>query len=276
MSAATAGAGPAGLTDRGLTARFLDVLACEWIKIRSVRSTSWCLLAAALLGIGLGVLISALSAHHYATLPPSHRTGWQPAEVSLDSLGIADLAFGVLGILSITAEYSGGSIRASLAAVPRRGRFLAAKAAILTVVTLAAGEVMAFAAFAAGQALIAGHAPVARLAQPGVLRAVAGSGLLLASIALLGLALGTLLRNAAAAIAVLVALLFVLPAIATALPARIADNVQEYWPTLAGGQLVAVTQVTHRLTPWPGFGLMAAFVAVLLAAGYLALERRDA
>lgn len=259
---------------RGAT--FADALGSEWIKIRTVRSTFWTLLTAAVIGIGLGALFSVLAAHHYASQPPSGRAGWNPAAISTDGLGIAQLAIGVLGALAITAEYSGGSIRTSLAAVPRRSRFLAAKAIVLAAVTLLAGEIMAFAAFAAGQALISGHAPTASLAQPGVLRAVAGSGLYLAALALLGLALGTLLRHAAAAIAVLVAVLFVLPGIATALPAHIANNVQEYWPTLAGAQVTAVTHAAHQLGPWPGFGLMGAFVAAALAAACLALERRDA
>jgi ABC-2 type transport system permease protein len=111
----------------------------------------------------------------------------------------------VLGVLVITSEYSTGSIQTSLAAVPRRGRFLAAKATVLTAVSLITGEATALTVFLLGQALISGQAPTAAFGQPGVLRAVLGSGRYLAALGLLGVALGTLLRHPAAAIGVLVA-----------------------------------------------------------------------
>jgi ABC-2 type transport system permease protein len=70
----------------------------------------------------------------------------------------------VLGVLVITSEYGTGMIRVSLAAVPRRSRFLAAKAVVFTAVILTAGPVMALTAFLLGQALIGSHAPHASLA----------------------------------------------------------------------------------------------------------------
>jgi ABC-type Na+ transport system ATPase subunit NatA len=135
--------------------------------------------------------------------------------------------------------------------------------------------VLAFATFLIGQALISGQAPTASFGQPGVLRAVIGAGLCLAALGLFGVALGTLFRHPAAAIAVLVAVVFVLPAIATALSARIERNVEEYWPTMAGAQVTAVIHGTHQLGPWPGFGLMCLFIAATMAAAFLLLARRD-
>jgi hypothetical protein len=120
----------------------------------------------------------------------------------------------VLGVPVITSEYSTGSIQTSLAAVPRRGRFLAAKATVLTAVSLITGEATALTVFLLGQALISGQAPTAAFGQPGVLRAVLGSGLYLAALGLLSVALGTLPRHPAAAIGVLVAVVLVLPGIA--------------------------------------------------------------
>lgn len=108
-----------------------------------------------------------------------------------------------------------------------------------------------------------------------MLRAVIGAGLCLAALGLFGVALGTLLRHPAAAIAVLVAVVFVLPGIAAALPARIERNVEEYWPTMAGAQVTAVIHGTHQLGPWPGFGLMCLFIAATMAAALLLLARRD-
>ncbi len=158
---------------------------------------------------------------------------------------------------------------------PAPGRFLAAKATVLTAVSLITGEATALTAFLLGQALISGQAPTAAFGQPGVLRAVLGAGLYLAALGLLGVALGTLLRHPAAAIGVLVAVALVLPGIAAALPARIESNVEEYWPTMAGAQVTAVIHGTHQLGPWPGFGLMCLFIAAAMAAAFLLLARRD-
>ena len=99
---------------------------------------------------------------------------------------------------------------------------------------LVAGEVISFVTFLVGQALISGKAPSATLGQPDVLRAVIGAGLYLAVLALLGTALGVMLRHAAGAIGSIVAILLVLPGIADALPTSWSQPIEKWWPTNAG------------------------------------------
>jgi hypothetical protein len=256
-------------------ATFGDVLRSEWTKLRSVRSTYWALIIAAVLGIGLGALISAIGANHYAT-DPGVRFNWNPTNHSLRSLAIAQLAFAILGVMVVTGEYSTGMIRTSLAAVPRRSRMMAAKLAVFTAVALVAGEVISFITFFVGQALISGKAPSATIVGHEVLRAVTGAGLYLALLALLGSALGVLLRHAAAAIGSVVAILLVLPGIASALPNSWSHPIEKYWPTNAGTQVAMVVRDAHTLPAWAGFGVMALFVAVVLVVAFWLLERRDA
>jgi ABC-2 type transport system permease protein len=257
-------------------ATFGDVLRSEWTKLRSVRSTFWALAVTVVLGIGLGAVISAASAHGYAKSGVSGKLSWDPTAVSLDGMGIATLAIAVLGVLCISSEYSSGMIRTSLTAVPKRGRVLAAKSLVFAAVTFVVGEVTSFTAFFVGQALISGHAPHAALGDPGVARAVVGAGLALTALAVLSVAAGTLLRHPAAAIACMIALLFVLPGIAQALPDSWRNPVTEFWPTQAGGQLATVYQSPHTLQPWPGFGVMCLFVAIVYAIAWTLLDRRDA
>jgi ABC-2 type transport system permease protein len=257
-------------------AGFSDVLRAEWTKARTVPSTMWSLIIAAVLGIGLGALISALAANHYANSSPSSRLTWDPTSISNSGLSIAQLAIGVLGVLLVTSEYSSGAIASTLAAVPRRGRLLAAKSVVIMVLTFVVVEVIAFAAFLIGQAVISGHAPTANLGQPGVVRALIGAGLYGALLGMMGLAFGTIIRNAAGAIAVLVAILFVLPGIAGALPTSIEHTVQEYWPTQAGGQVTVVVRTANTLAPWPGLGVFLLFVAILSLVAFTLLNRRDA
>jgi hypothetical protein len=234
------------------------------------------LFTAVVLGIGLGALISALAGNHYAKSSLSDRLTWDPTSISGSGLAIAQMAIGILGVMLITSEYSTRAIGSSLAAVPRRGRLLGAKAVVMLVMTFVVVEVIAFVAFFIGQALISGHAPTANLGDSGVLRALIGSGLYGALLGLLGLGLGTILRHAAGAIAVLVALLYVLPGIAAALPASIEHAVQEYWPTQAGSQVTSVVRTSNTLSPWAGFAVFALFVAVVMALAFYTLDRRDA
>jgi hypothetical protein len=258
------------------SATFVDALLSEWTKARTVPSTLWTLIVAAFLGIGLGALVSALVAHQYAKADASTRALWDPTSISGAGLSIAQLAIGVLGVLVISSEYSTGTIANSLAAVPRRGRFLVAKALVIVAMTFVTAEITAFAAFFIGQALMSGYAPTASLDQSNVLRSLIGCGLYGALIGLLGLALGALVRGAAAAITILVAVIFVLPVIAVALPESIRNTVEEFWPTRAGAQVTVVLQAPHMLAPWSGLGVMCLFVAIVLLVAFVLLDRRDA
>jgi hypothetical protein len=255
---------------------FGDVLRSEWVKLRSVRSTFWALTVTVVLGIALGALISAATAHAYARFSVAQKVSWDPTGVSGAGMAIAQLAIAVLGVLCISSEYSSGMIRTSLIAVPKRGRVLAAKSLVFAGVTFVVGEVTSFAAFFAGQALISGHAPHAALGDLGVARAVAGGGLYLTALAVLSVAAGTLLRRPAAAIAAMMAVVLVLPLIAQALPDSWRNPVTEFWPTQAGSQITSVYHSAHTLQPWSGFGVMCLFVAVVYAIAWTLLDRRDA
>jgi ABC-2 type transport system permease protein len=266
--------GPA--TGRPRRATFAQAVRSEWIKLFSLRS-SWITLAVAvLLGVGLGTLISYLAGDHYNTSGPGNQSSWDPTAVSFTGIFIAQLAIAVLGVLVITSEYSSGMIRVSLAAVPRRSRFWASKALVFTTVALVVGEVMAFAAFLLGQLVIGNNAPHASLGSHDVLRAVIGAGLYLAAVGLLAMAIGTLLRNTAAGISAIVALLFVLPGVAQALPDSWRNPVTKFWPTQAGDQIFVLHRDAHTLSAWLGLGWLVLFTAIVaLAANYL-LNRRDA
>jgi ABC-2 type transport system permease protein len=257
-------------------ATFGDVLRSEWTKFRSVQSTFWALTVTVVLGIALGAVISAVAAHGYARFSAAQKLSWDPTGVSGAGMAIAQLAIAVLGVLCISSEYSSGMIATSLIAVPRRGRVLAAKSLVFAAVTFVVGEVTNFVAFFVGQALITGHAPHAVLGDPGVARAVAGAGLYLAALAVLSVAVGTLLRHPAAAIAAMMAIVLVLPLIAQALPDAWRNPVTEFWPTQAGSQITSVYHSAHTLQPWPGIGVMGLFVAVVYAIAWTLLDHRDA
>ncbi len=253
----------------------LSAINSEWIKLRTVRSTFITLAVVVILGVGLAALFSWGAASSYAS--GSYTGVFDPTSLSLASLGLGQLAVAVLGSLVITSEYSSGMIRTSLMATPHRPRLLGAKAVAFTAVMVVVGEVTAFGAFLIGQVVLAAQAPSASLGQSSVLRAVIGAGLYLAVIGLLSLAVGALLRNTAASIAILVAFVFVVPLILRGvLPDSIRNPVIEYWPTEAGSQILSVHRSAHTLSAWTGFGLLVAFALAVLALAAWLMAKRDA
>lgn len=258
--------------------RFVDAARSEWTKLRSVQSTYWTFAIAVALGVGLGALASAVSASHYASDPTEH-IGFDPATRSLLSLELAQLAFAVLGVITVTSEYSSGMIRTSLTVVPRRMRMMMAKLLVFGLTALVVGEATAFAAFSIGQYLIHQHAgvPSASLGQPQVARIVVGAGLYLVLIGLLGGGFGVIVRNAAAGIAIVVAMLFIIPGLVeAALPESWSQPINEYWPTLAGQRIIFMHRGSGELSAWWGFGEFALFVAVVIAVAMYLLRLRDA
>ncbi|GIG49142.1 ABC transporter permease [Dactylosporangium siamense] len=183
-------------------------LAAEWIKLWSVRST-WLALSFALLsGVGLGLIDTVSVVRSWDTLPPADRAAFDAAGSAFSGLPLAQLAFGVLGVLVVAGEYATGSIIPTLTAVPRRGLVYLAKAAVLAGTTLVFGETLAFGTFWLGQAVLAGHDLDADLGDPGILRAVSSAGLYLSVIAMIGFGLGALARQPAVGVAALFALVF--------------------------------------------------------------------
>jgi ABC-2 type transport system permease protein len=254
---------------------FRSVAQMEWLKLRSVRSTWWTLLVFAAGMISLAIVVMAHQ--HWATMSAANRASFDPTNNSYAGLIIGQLAMGVLGVLVITSEFSSGMIRATFAASPRRPLVLAAKTAVFAAVAVVAGEILSFAAFWAGQAVLQAPAPHATLGQPGVLRAVLMAGAYPALIGLIGLGLGALIRHTAAAISAVVGVLFVLPLILVPLGTSIQNAAGQYLPMLiAENSLTAVKPVAHSLSPGLGFALLCLYAAAALAAGTWALARRDA
>ena len=143
---------------------------------------------------------------------------------------------------------------------------------MFTVAALVISEAITFCCFFTAQPLLARNAAHATLGQPHVAGAVIGTGIDLALIGLLGLALGSLLRHTAPAIAIIVMLLFIPSQATNALPSWL----QKYLPTLAGTQISNVIPARNALPAWTGLGLMAAFTATVLAAALIRLCTTDA
>jgi ABC-2 type transport system permease protein len=251
------------------------VIRSEWTKFRSLRSTNITLLVAVVLTVGLGALISGVTAAHWAHADPGERAHFNATARSLAGVNISQLAVGVLGVLLITGEYATGMIRASLTVVPKRLPVLWAKLVVFVFVVLPLAIASAFAAFFAGQAFLSRHHIGATLSTPHAVRMIVGAGGYLVLVGLIGLALGAVLRNTAAGISALVALFFVIPPLMNLLPSSWSDHIAPYLPSNAGGAFWGNTDGVH-LSALKGFLVLCIWAVVAIASAAARLATHDA
>jgi ABC-2 family transporter protein len=192
------------------------------------------------------------------------------------------IAIATLGVLFATSDFKTGIVRNTFAASPRRGRVLAAKALIVAATTFAAGLVASLAAFFLAQPILRGNGyrppayPAPSLSDGPVLRAVVGTALVLAVLALIGLGLGTILRRSAGPITLVIAVIVVPSIVSGLLPFTVEKWLQRLTP-LAG---LAIQQTRDRfdnyIGPWAGFGVLCAYAVVVMGAAFWLQRRRDA
>jgi ABC-2 type transport system permease protein len=248
----------------------MTVLLSEWTKFRSLRSTYATLLVAAVMAlIASGVLAASQASAKASQAPPFGVV----AGIFIGWLTYPALAVGILGIITITAEYSTGQIRLTLTAVPRRLSVLAAKAAVIGLTGLVLGEALAFAGYGLTAAALAGH-PLAGSLSGASIHVLAG-GLSLGVVMVLSLGVGAICRRTAGAIVTLPAVLY-LPLIVFLLPTPWNDRIGRF--TLVGAvyQLIT-THPSHQLfSPGLSVIVMFAWPAVALAVAAIVITRHDA
>ncbi|MER5598983.1 ABC transporter permease [Streptomyces sp. NPDC002265] len=254
------------------------VLRSEWAKLWSLRST-WITLGLGLLFlVGFGVIASAHYHADFAAGRPPRRDDANATALSLSLFGtnFAQLALGVLGVLVSAGEYSTGMIRSTLAAVPRRLPVLWAKAAVFGLVALVVATAGVFVAFPVGSSLVSDTPAALSLSHGGVVRSLLGAGLYLGIVAVIGVALGALLRSVAGGIAVLVASLMLVPGLVSLLPTSWQDDISPYLPSNAGESMFALTHDATTLAPGAGGLVFLGWTVLALAGAAYRLVRTDA
>jgi ABC-2 type transport system permease protein len=257
-----------------LAVRAADVLAFEWVKLRSVRSNYVTLLIAAIATIGSTAIVGrALAAT--AAPPP----GGTITALSGSFLGYAEYAVipvSVLAVLQFTSEYTTGLINTTFCAVPRRWAALAGKAAVTGALALIAGEALAFACFWLTQALLSGRQRGVSIAQPGVAGAVAAGGLVLCACALTALGLGAIIRHTPGAISATLAAIYGVAALCLVLPSPWKDDLGRFTMAFAATQVVALHAQPGLLSPAMSVLVLVAWPAAALLVAGLVTARRDA
>jgi ABC-2 type transport system permease protein len=244
---------------------FRSVLAAEWVKVRTVRSTVWTPVVMIGLVVGLSVFVGATkSLQSDDTVLGGSLTG---------AVG-GQIAAAIFGVLVMSAEYGSGLVRVTLLAAPRRGMVLAAKALVVAAVTFGAGLITAIAAHQVGVAMLSGDGYAPGRPMP----ALVGVAVAYAAAGLLGLALGALLRRSAAAITAMIGIILA-PSLFGPLFGDLQRWVGGASPLAALQKLTqtsdATTETVGSLGAWPSLAVVCGYTAAVLVAAAWAFRRRD-
>ncbi len=278
---------PRPTRDAGSGVNFGRVLTSEWIKVTTVPSTVILIVSTVVMMVGLAALAAwaiSITQQDLASAggpqggPPP---GFDPAEqawmVPSSGLIFGQLLIASLAVVLIASEWATGMIRSTMVAVPKRMPALLAKNVIVAVVAFVVGAVSAFLSYLVAQPIL-GEDLDFSLSTEGVLPSIINTGTYLAFIAVISMAIGTLLRNTAGGVVTAVALFFVVPVIIVNLLSGLADWIPDaarFLPTNAGDQLVAITTESDALTQWEGGLVMGAWALVLLVVSLVVTQKRD-
>jgi ABC-2 type transport system permease protein len=246
------------------------VIASEWLKFRSLRSTLLVLAAAVTGMVAFGAII-AFNTRNPAGLDPEDVVASGP----LQGYYLGQLLMGALGVLVVSGEYSSGMIRASLAAVPRRLPVLIGKAVVFTVVVGVSMVAASVVAFLVAQAVLSGHRPTFSLSDGSTLRVVIGTGVYLTLVGLIGSALAWIVRSTPGALVATLAVILVVPILFELVFPSWGTYIAAYLPTGAGQSFSTNLPQPHALSPWVGLGVMVAWVVGGMVAAAVVLDRKD-
>ena len=256
---------------------FPRVLHSEWIKLWSLRSTYWTVFATLAVMVLIAVMLGVASRVEDGPAGPDGQM----------AIGMgytfAQVVVAVLGVLTITGEYTTGMIRSTLASVPNRVPALMAKAVLVGVVGFVLGAAGVAVSYLVSYPLL-GADGAADLSDPEVIRIFWGSGLYLAGVGLLGLALGAIIRHTAGAITLILGVLLLLSTMWQLLMMTSDWFLKSYayLPSVAGERIAspevanAVDDAPQALAPGTGFAVVPAYVVITFLIAIVLLRRRDA
>ncbi|MFF4015749.1 ABC transporter permease [Streptomyces sp. NPDC001843] len=239
---------------------FTPVLHSEWIKIRTLRSLGGTLLA-------LFAATTAFSA--LAGLSDTWDPDFDPLFMALSGVLPGQIAAVAFGAMAVSSEFQGGGLRLSLAAVPQRGRWFAAKVTAIAAPALVVGLLTACAALLAARTGLGSAASGLTVGEQ--VRGVVGCGIYLMLMALFAAGLTALLRSGVVTLSVLSPFLLVVPFVIGSAAGGAADLLPDH-----AGQVIMRQSYDGALGPWAGLAVTALWTAAALGAGAWSLRRRDA
>ncbi|WP_329110075.1 ABC transporter permease subunit [Micromonospora sp. NBC_01699] len=248
------------------------VLASEWIKARSTLATMISLSVGVVVSVGLALASGFSIRAAFDRSSDALRPDFHPIDAGFGGLIYGNLAFTVFAVLVVSSEYTSGTIRASLAAVPRRGLFYLCKLGVTGLVCVVVGGVTTLGAFLVTQVALGPYG--VELSDPGAVQAVLGG---LAYVTLLGVfaaAVAAVLRGTALTLGILIPFFFVVSPALWLIPAT--RSAARFLPDQAGMRAMEATVGPGELTQNQGLLVLLGWTVLAVAAGYWSIRRRDA
>ncbi|MFG2281798.1 ABC transporter permease [Streptomyces asoensis] len=244
---------------------FAPALHAEWIKIRTLRSLVGALCAM----LSATVVFSALSAFSAGTETATDGDDLDPLFSALFGVNFGQIAAMAFATTAVSSEFRGGALRLSLAAVPHRGIWFAAKLTAIALPVLTVGLATGLVTVAVGSTALGEKADV--LSTADCLRGALGCAAYLTLMALLAAGLTAVLRSGTAALSILVPFLLMVSFVVGDMSGNMADLLPD-----RAGQVVLHSTWQGTLGPWAGLAVTAAWTATAVAAGAWQLRHRDA
>lgn len=255
---------------------FGGLVRSEWIKFWSVRSVVVTMLASVVATVGIGVLFSLAARTALTSGPPEAQAGVNGFAFNMMGAQFASLVVAALGVIIIAGEFSTGMVRTSFVTAPGRVGVLAAKAVVLAANVLVLQGLAVFVSFFLGQAVLNTRDLGVSIGDDHVLRALVGTIVTIVGVALIGLAVGALLRNSAGAIVTVVAALFVVPPLLGLVPDSWGgDRINEFFLTNTVANFGTLTASPAYLEIGPGIAAFAGWIVLLGGLAVLTLKSRD-
>jgi ABC-2 type transport system permease protein len=275
MSAVTPIVSVPKLTERGRVTQ-MRVVASEWTKFATLRSTMWSLGVGMFLTLAFPILFAAVTGARWGHMSPHEQADRHPLDIALAGVNVAQLAIAVLGVLVITGEYSTGMIRSTMLAVPKRLPVLWAKLGLYAVVAFALTLPAIIIAFYSSQAILGRHHILQiSISAPGVFRALIGGALYVMLVGVFAMAIGAIVRNTAGGIALFAGIFFVIPPLMNIFPTNWNNAISRWLPSEAGRQLFALTKDPNRYGQWPSGAIFLGYCILAIAIAAVLLRRRD-
>jgi MFS family permease len=256
-----------------------DIIAAEWAKVRSLRSTCY-LLGVALFAIIVGAALSFMITNSWDHSSVVDRAHFPGADAGVVVLPFVLCVLAAFGGMVVTGEYGSGMMRTSLIATPQRRALLLGKTAVVAAVAFVLGQVVSF-GITVTELVIIGDRPAPINPWPHGLASAAmpafAAGLLVTVVSLVALGLGTVIRSTAGMLVSMITLLFALPSIVVFLPSPWDIRIDAVLPlNLATALANSTRTISSPLSPPVAGLLMVGYVVVALGVGAFVISKRDA
>jgi ABC-2 type transport system permease protein len=242
-----------------------DLVAAEWLKLRTTRLVYGMAAAAVLLSVA--AVTGGVLATERSSTPVASTRGLRQI---LSLTGTSALVMLLVGILIAAGEYRHGTVADTFLTTPRRHRVVLAKLVIAAAAGLGVGLVTAIAGVATATAVFNLGGDTFPIADGEVWLILAGTLAYTTLFAVLGVALGTLIRNQVLAVAVALAWIGIVEHILISL----APAVGRWLPAMAG-QAIVRTPIEDVLPPLGGLVVLAVYAVLIGGAGLRLAVTRD-